>query len=62
MGEPQFRLMKPDAYFINTARGPIVDQRALTRALRENWIAGAGIDVFETGALDPDDPLLHSIT
>jgi len=58
IGEPEFRLMKPSAFLINTARGPIVDQRALTRALAEKWIAGAGIDVFEKEPVDPDDPLL----
>jgi phosphoglycerate dehydrogenase-like enzyme len=46
IGKDQLRLMKPTAYFINTARGAIVDQKALTLALREKWIAGAGIDVF----------------
>jgi phosphoglycerate dehydrogenase-like enzyme len=58
IGEPQFRMMKPTAFFINTARGPIVDQGALTRALREKWIAAAGIDVFEQEPIDPHDPLL----
>lgn len=57
--EEHFRMMKPDAYFINTARGPIVDQAALTKALREHWIAGAGIDVFEQEPVAKDEPLLE---
>ena len=58
IGEQELRLMKPSAFLINTARGPIVDQRALTRALAEKWIAGAGIDVWEKEPVDPDEPLL----
>jgi len=58
MGEKEFRQMKPTAYFINTARGSIVDEPALIKALQEKGIAGAGLDVFEKEPIDPDNPLL----
>lgn len=51
-------LMKPSAYLINVARGPIVDQDALTKALAEKRISGAGLDVFDPEPISPDDPLL----
>jgi len=59
IGEGQFRLMKPNAYFINTARGPIVQHDALVRALREKWIAGAGIDVFPVEPPPGNEPLFE---
>lgn len=56
--ESFLRRMKPTAFLINTARGGVVDQLALERALREGWIAGAGIDVFTPERLEVDHPLL----
>jgi phosphoglycerate dehydrogenase-like enzyme len=58
INEPRLRLMKPTSYLINVARGPVVDQQALTQALQERRIAGAGLDVFEQEPIDPADPLL----
>ena len=58
VGEPEFKKMKPTTYFINTARGGLVDEPALIRALEEKWIRGAGLDVFEQEPVDPDNPLL----
>ena len=55
--EARLRTMKPTAYLVNTARGPVVDERALARALREGWIAGAALDVFEREPLPDDSPL-----
>jgi D-3-phosphoglycerate dehydrogenase len=56
--EHHFRSMKPEAIFINTGRGPTVDEPALIRALREGWIAAAGLDVLEQEPPDPTNPLL----
>ena len=58
IGEPELRLMKRTAILVNSARGPIVDQEALTRALREGWIAAAGLDVTAVEPIPIDDPLL----
>jgi len=57
VGEAQLRAMKPTAFLINLARGPIVDHASLVRALREKWIAGAGIDVFPQEPPPSDDAL-----
>ncbi len=54
----RLRLLKSNAYLINVARGPIVDQAALTTALSEQQIAGAGLDVFAVEPIAADDPLL----
>jgi glyoxylate reductase len=53
IGERELRLMKPTAYLVNAARGPVVHESALVRALREGWIAGAGLDVYE------EEPRVH---
>ena len=57
IGAAQLRRMKPTAYLINTARGPLIDEAALAQALRESWIAGAALDVFSTEPLPADNPL-----
>jgi phosphoglycerate dehydrogenase-like enzyme len=58
IGAKEFALMRPNALFINVARGPIVDEPALIEALRERRIAGAGLDVFEQEPISPSNPLL----
>jgi D-3-phosphoglycerate dehydrogenase / 2-oxoglutarate reductase len=58
IGEKELRQMKPNACIINTARGPVIDETALIKALQQKWIAGAGLDVFEQEPVDPHNPLL----
>jgi glyoxylate reductase len=57
INETTLRTMKPNAMIVNTSRGPVVDEQALAKALRENWIAGAALDVYETEPLPADSPL-----
>jgi len=55
--ERTLRMMKPTAFLVNTSRGPVVDESALAKALRENWIGGAALDVYEKEPLPSDSPL-----
>jgi glyoxylate reductase len=55
--EKTLRMMKPTAYLVNTSRGPVVDELAVAKALRENWLAGAALDVYEKEPLPADSPL-----
>jgi phosphoglycerate dehydrogenase-like enzyme len=59
IGERELKMMKPTAYLINTARGPIVQEAVLARALAEKWIAGAGLDVYEQDPPQPGNPLFE---
>lgn len=58
LGLNELKKMKPTAYIINTARGALIDEQALYTALKEGYIAGAGLDVLETEYIRPDNPLL----
>ncbi|WP_102346588.1 C-terminal binding protein [Bacillus sp. Marseille-P3661] len=58
IGEKQFKLMKKEAIIINTARGPVIDEQALIKALQDGEIAGAGLDVLEQEPIASDNPLL----
>jgi glyoxylate reductase len=55
--EQTLRIMKPTGYLVNSSRGPVVNEAALARALKENWIAGAALDVYEKEPLPADSPL-----
>ncbi len=57
INEERLKLMKPSAILINAARGAVVDNKALVKALQEGWIAGAGLDVYEEEPLPKDHPL-----
>ncbi len=59
IGETELRAMKPTAYIVNIARGEIIDEDALVQALKENRIAGAGLDVFAHEPLAPESELWH---
>lgn len=59
INEERLRMMKKGAILVNTSRGPVADEQALVKALREGWIAGAGLDVFEKEPLSIDSPLLQ---
>lgn len=59
INESALRKMKPRAVLINTSRGPVIDERALYRALKEGWIAAAGLDVMDPEPPDPKNPLLQ---
>ncbi|MBX5321214.1 MAG: glyoxylate reductase [Candidatus Bathyarchaeota archaeon] len=59
VNEEKLRLMKKTAYLINNSRGPVVDEKALYKALKEGWIAGAALDVFEQEPTPMDNPLLR---
>ena len=59
IGERELRMMKNDAVLINTARGAVVDQKALFMACSEGWIYGAGLDVYEKEPVPMDEPLLE---
>ena len=59
INEEKLKKMKSTAYLINASRGPVIDQKALAKALKEGWIAGAAIDVYEKEPIAVDDPLLQ---
>ena len=57
ISEARLRMMKPTAYLVNTARGILIDETALAKALKENWISGAALDVFQGEIPKPNNPL-----
>jgi len=59
LGERELRMMRREAILVNTSRGPVIDEEALVRALKERWIAGAALDVLEREPPDSDNPLFE---
>jgi phosphoglycerate dehydrogenase-like enzyme len=57
LGDAELRLMRSDAYLVNTSRGAVIDEQALYRVLKDKGIAGAALDVFEQEPLPPESPL-----
>jgi glyoxylate reductase/D-3-phosphoglycerate dehydrogenase len=57
IGAEELALMKPEAIIVNTSRGPVIDEKALTKALADNKLFGAGLDVFDQEPPPPDNPL-----
>ncbi|SHF47598.1 C-terminal binding protein [Desulforamulus putei] len=58
ISEKELQMMKKSAFIVNTGRGPVIDEKALIKALQEGWIAGAGLDVIEVEPPTADNPLL----
>ena len=58
IGIKELKMMKTTSFLINTSRGSVIDERSLCTALEKKWIAGAGLDVFETEPIDKNNPLL----
>ncbi|MGC8832364.1 MAG: NAD(P)-dependent oxidoreductase, partial [Thermoproteota archaeon] len=58
IGENELRSMKPTSYLINISRGAVLDEKSLVKALKERWIAGAALDVFEKEPIEPGNPLI----
>ena len=62
ISDREFKLMKKSAYIVNSARGPIIDEKAMVRALQAKEIAGAGLDVYENEPNPNKDLIKHPLT